>query len=201
MKPLFVCLCLCLFRDRTSLCSSGCWGIHSNLTVSTSGLLGLHVCIIIPAFMPHRNFYESSSPDVFTTQPFPWPQLQPPLSLATLGFQWVSLPSPDPGFSSHTTPRDSLIYQVTGFLLVKPCMSHRAPATICTMGTNPYRGVPGLASWMFWASLLLCCFPSVHSNRLLTFLSRELTNCSPALEVHFFTLEPFSQILPGSPLP
>jgi hypothetical protein len=56
---LFVCLFVCLFvfRDKVSLCSSGCPGTHfvdqaglelRNLPASASGVLGLKACATMP---------------------------------------------------------------------------------------------------------------------------------------------------------
>jgi hypothetical protein len=54
---LFVCLFVCFFRDRVSLCSPGCPGTHSvdqaglelrNSPASASQVLGLKVCATIP---------------------------------------------------------------------------------------------------------------------------------------------------------
>jgi hypothetical protein len=53
----FVCLFVCFFRDRISLCSTGCRGTHSldqadlelrNLPASASQVLGLKACATTP---------------------------------------------------------------------------------------------------------------------------------------------------------
>jgi hypothetical protein len=57
LYSLFVCLFVCLFRDRVSLCSPGCPGTHfvdqavlklRNLPASASQVLGLKACATLP---------------------------------------------------------------------------------------------------------------------------------------------------------
>jgi hypothetical protein len=71
---LFVCLFVCLFWDRVSLCSPGCPGTHfvdqaglefRNPPASASRVLGLKVCVTMPGL--RLNFYRQS--------PWEWSQI------------------------------------------------------------------------------------------------------------------------------